>query len=93
MIKAITYKFEDQKFLPLALLQAKLNLFMLCQGTMPCHDYHHRFRNLVDIALTYNGQIHDQAIVDIVTERAYPGDEYNKLRENRKRRCTQLLTN
>ena len=43
LIKSITFKFEDQKFLPLALYQAKANLYNLRQGTMSNHDYLQRF--------------------------------------------------
>jgi len=73
MIKAITFKFEDQKFLPLALHQAKCSLYAFRQGNMSCHEYLQKFQNLVDVALAYNGQIHDYAILDIVTEASHPG--------------------
>jgi len=39
MIKAITFKFEDQKFLPLALHQAKISLYAFRQGNMSCNEY------------------------------------------------------
>lgn len=39
LIKSITFKFEDQKFLPLALYQAKANVYNLCQGNLSNHDY------------------------------------------------------
>ena len=65
-----------RKFLPLALYQAKANLYNLRQGQMSNHDYLQRFNNLVDVAITYNGQLHDQAIVDIATEKLHPGTEY-----------------
>jgi len=73
MIKAITFKLEDQKFLPLALHQAKMNLYAFRQGNMSCHEYLQKFQNLVDVALAYNGQIHDNATLDIVTEVSHPG--------------------
>jgi len=73
MIKAITLKFEDQKFLPLALHQAKCALYAFKQGNLSCHDYLQKFQNLVDVALAYNGQIHDNAILDIATENSHPG--------------------
>jgi len=75
MIKAITFKFEDQKFLPLALHQAKMSLYAFRQGSMSCHEYLQKlgFQNLVDVAVAYNGQIHDYAILDIVTEASHPG--------------------
>ena len=71
LIKSITFKFEDQKFLPLALYQAKANLYNMRQGNLSNHDYLQRFNNLVDVATAYKGQLHDQAIVDIVTEKLF----------------------
>jgi hypothetical protein len=79
LIKTITFKFEDQKFLPLALYQAKANIYNLRQGNMSNHDYLQKFRNLVDVATTYNGQLHDQSIVTIMTERMHPGTDYADL--------------
>jgi hypothetical protein len=73
LIKLITFKFEDQKFLPLALYQAKANLYNLRQGNMTNHGYLQRFNNLIDVATTYNGQLYDGAIVDIVTDRLHCG--------------------
>jgi len=79
LIKTITFKFEDQKSLPLALYLSKANLYNLRQSTTNNHDYLQRFQNLVDVATAYNGQLHDQAIVNIVTERLHPGSTYAAL--------------
>jgi Reverse transcriptase (RNA-dependent DNA polymerase) len=73
LIKTITFKFEDQKYLPLALYQAKMNLYNLRQHNLSNHEYLLRFNNLVDVATTYNGSLHDSAIVSIVSERLHPG--------------------
>ena len=54
LIKAITFKFEDQKFLPLALHQAKTSLYAFRQGNMSCHEYLQKFQNLVDVAVAYH---------------------------------------
>ena len=56
LIKTITFKFEDQKFLPLALYQSKANLYALRQSNMTNNEYLQRFQNLVDVASAYNGQ-------------------------------------
>jgi Reverse transcriptase (RNA-dependent DNA polymerase) len=47
-------------------------------------DYLQRFTNLADIAMSYNGQLHDQAIVDIVTKRAFPRVLYANLNADNK---------
>jgi hypothetical protein len=84
LIKTITFRSEDQKFLPLALYQAKANVYNLQQGNMNNHDYLQWFNNLVDVATAYNGQLYDRAIVDIVTERLHPGINYNALTDVQK---------
>jgi hypothetical protein len=68
LIKTITFRFEDQKFLPLTLYLSKASLYNLLQGDMTHHEYLQRFQNLVDVTTAYNGQLHDQAIVTILTE-------------------------
>ena len=45
LIKTITFKFEDQKFLPFALYQSKANLYALMQSSMTNHEYLQRFQN------------------------------------------------
>ena len=50
LIKAIIFKFKDQKYLPLALHMAKKNFYSFCQGNMSNQDYLEKFKNLVDIA-------------------------------------------
>jgi hypothetical protein len=84
LIKTITFRFEDQKFLPLALYLSKASLYNLRQGNMANHDYLQRFQNLVDVATSYNGQLHNQAIIDIVTERLHPNVAYDILSDPQK---------
>ena len=79
LVRTITFRFEDQKFLPLALYQAKTNLYNLRQGNMTNSEYLQRFNNLCDVATSYNGQIYDQAIIDIVTKDEHPGTSYASL--------------
>jgi hypothetical protein len=35
---------------------------------MTNHWHLHRFQNLVDVSAAHNGQMHDQAIVDVAAE-------------------------
>jgi hypothetical protein len=53
LIKSITFRFEDQKFLPLALYQSKANLYSLRQLNIYKQEYLQRFRNLVDVVSAY----------------------------------------
>ena len=67
LIKNIVYWFEDQKFLPLALYNAKANLYALCQGNMTNDDYLKKFNALVNIAKSYDGQLYYQPILKLIT--------------------------
>jgi hypothetical protein len=51
---------------------------------MANHDYLQRFQNLVDVATSYNSQLHDQATVNIVTEGFHPNDVYEILSDAQK---------
>jgi hypothetical protein len=79
LIKSITFRFEGQKFLPLALYQSKANLYSLRQHQMTNPQYLERFQNLMDVASAYNGQLYDMAIVNICHDRLHPGVEYETL--------------
>ena len=69
LIKNVVHRFEDQKFLPLALYHAKLNLYAFRQGNLSNDEYLRKFNNLVDVAVSYDGQLHDNAIRDFVVSR------------------------
>jgi hypothetical protein len=80
----ITFKFEDQKFLPLALYQSKGNLYALRQSNMTNHEYLQHFQNLVDVASAYNGQLYDWSILNIIHERLHPGVAYETITKAQK---------
>ena len=79
IIITITFKFDEQKYLPLALHQAKANFYNIRQGSLSNAKYLEKPNNVVDIATAYNGQLHDQAITDIATETAQAGVDYDTL--------------
>jgi hypothetical protein len=72
-IKSIVFKFDDQKFLPVSLHQAKQNFYSLRQGTMSNTEYLEKFNNLVDIASSYDGEILDAAILEYTRHKLHPG--------------------
>ena len=47
-------------------------------------DYLEKFNNLMDMESTFNGQLHDQAIVDIATKEKYLGGSYDILDPQKK---------
>ena len=63
LIKIITFQFY----------QSNANLYNLRQANMTNHEYLQTFQNPLDIATAYNGQFHDQAIIDIACERSKVG--------------------
>ena len=79
IIRTITFKFDEQQYLSLALHQAKANVYNIRQGSLSNAEYLENFNNVVDIATAYNGQLNDQAITDIATETAHVGVEYDTL--------------
>ena len=60
MIKIVTFFFEDHNFLPLALYQAKANIYVFRQDYMTDQDYLQRFNNLVYGEKSYNGWLRGQ---------------------------------
>ena len=79
IIRTITFKFDEQKYLPLALHQAKSNFYNIRQGSLSNAEYLEKCNNVVDIAKAYNGQLHDQEITYIATETANAEVDYDTL--------------
>lgn len=73
LIKSIVFKFDDQKFLPVSLHQVKQNFYSLHQGNASNAEYLEKFNNLVDIASSYDGEIHDTAILEYTRSKMHPG--------------------
>ena len=72
-IKTITYKFEEQKYLALSIHNAKATFYSFRQGNLSNSDYFLRFKNYTDIATSFDGNLHDEAITRMVLQRrAWP---------------------
>ena len=89
MIKTAVHRFDDQKYTPLAHYHAKSAVYALCQGNLTNDEYLKKFNNLVDVAKSYEGQLHDKAINDIVTENEHPGTAYSALNDAQKTAVNQ----
>ena len=70
-IKAITYNFDDQKYLPLSILNAKSSFYSFRQYNLSNSDYLQRFKNLVDIATSVGGKLHDDAMLELLAQETY----------------------
>ena len=64
-IKSVISKFEDQQYLPLSLHYAKTNFYSFKQHHLRNTEYLEKFANLVDMAESFEDQLHDKALVYI----------------------------
>ena len=71
LIKQVVHRFKHQKYLPLALYNAKLNLYQFRQGNLTNSDYLQKFNNLIDVATLYKGQLHNDAIRDVTVRKLF----------------------
>ena len=79
IIRAIMFKFDKQKYLPLALHQVNANFYSIRKGSLSNLEYLKKFNNFVNIATAYNRQLHYQEITDITTETAYKRVSYDTI--------------
>ena len=84
-LKSIIYKFEDQKYLPLSLHNAKTNFYNFRQGTMTNPDYLDKFMNLTEMAESYEGTLHDSAVFRsaLLTSDLRASPEVDSMRTNK----------
>ena len=87
LIRLITFRFEDQKFLPHALYQAKAALYAFRQRDQRNEEYYERFQNLVDVATAYAGQLYDHTIVLICSDKLHPGIDHETLTDEQREAC------
>jgi hypothetical protein len=72
LIKSIVFKFDNPKFLPVSLHQAKQNFYSLCQGIMTNAEYLEKFNNHMDIASSYDDEILDAAVLEYTRNKMHP---------------------
>ena len=89
LINSIIFKFEVQKYLPILLHQENTNFYTLYQVNITNEDYLDKLNNLVEMESTFKGNIHDQDIIDIVTEEKYMGGGYEILETDNKEAVKQ----
>ena len=83
-IKSILFKFEDKKYLPLAIYQSKKAFFSFKQGDLTNSQFLDKFNNLVDIATSFDGNLHDHAIVELVSQEKHK-QKYEQLTDEQKK--------
>ena len=87
-IKSITFKFEDQKYLPLSIHQAKANFYAYHQKDLSNAQHLERFNNLVDISTSYEGNLHDQAITKFVSQQKHQ-KKLTELTKDERKECNE----
>ena len=65
-IKSVIFKLEDQRYLPLSLHYAKTNFYSFRKQHLRSTEYLEKFTNQVEISESFEGHLHDKALVDIV---------------------------
>ena len=86
-IKLVIFKFEYQRYLPLSLHYAKTNFYSFRQHHLRNTESLEKFTNLVDMAESFKGQLHEKALVDIAVS-MYPntkGAEWVDIPSNRQK--------
>ena len=63
---------------------AKLNLYAFRQGNLSKDDYLRKFNNLVDVATSYDGELHDSTILEIICKADHPGTAWSGLNDDKK---------
>ena len=81
-IKTITYKFEEQKYLPLSIHNAKATFYSFRQGNLSNSDYFQRFKNYTDIATSFDGNLHDEAITRMVCKEEHGHEDLTRLNDD-----------
>lgn len=70
-IRSITFRFEEQTYPILSLHNTKAMFYAFRQFNQSNAKYLQKFRNLVDIATSLGGNLHDEAVSRIVTLRLH----------------------
>ena len=83
-IKTISFKFEDQKFLPLSIHNAKSTFYSFRQGSLNNSDYFQRFKNYAEIATSFEGNLHDEAISKMVCKEERDHEDLQALSDDGK---------
>ncbi len=71
-IKAISFRFEDQKYQVLAIHNSKSNFYSFRQNYYPNSKYLTNFRNLDEISSSLGGHLHDEAILVMAVKMLHP---------------------
>ena len=70
-INLVIFMFEDQRYLPLLLHYAKTKFYSFRQHNLSNTEYLEKFTNLVDMAESFEGKLHDKALV-VIAVSMYP---------------------
>lgn len=88
-IKAIIFKFKDQKYLVASLHKAKAGFYALCQHNLTNTEYLECFNNYINMATAYGRQLHNTAVVNIIIKQDHPHNNYVNFTTNNKKKVQE----
>ena len=88
IIKLTTYKFDDEKYLPLFIHNTKSVYYQSGQGNMSLNVYRGYYMNNLAIATSYGSKLYDEALCDNLTHMEY-GLIYKDLADTEKDKIDQ----
>ena len=70
-IKIISYRYEEDKYLPMSIHNAKSAFYKFNQRDLSLNDYRERYTNVVEIATSYDNKLYDEKLLDHLSVEKY----------------------
>ena len=70
-IKVISYRYEEDKYLPMSIHNAKSAFYRFNQRDLSLNDYRERYTNVVEIATSYENRLYDDKLLDYLCKEKY----------------------
>ena len=73
-IKVISYRYEEDKYLPMSIHNAKSAFYRFNQRDLSLNDYRERYTNVVEIATSYDNKLCDDKLLYYLCKERYAID-------------------
>ena len=73
-IKIISYRYEEDKYLPMSIHNAKSAFYKFNMRDLSLNDYRERYTNVVEIATSYDNKLYDKKLLDYLCKEKYDMD-------------------
>ena len=71
LIKVISYRYEEDKYLPLSIHNAKSAFYKFNQRDLSLNDYREKFSNVVERATSYENSLYDDKLLDYLCKKKH----------------------